>query len=285
MRWIWVLALVAACGKSKATCKAEVDDLMTFLRKMDHTSPFIKVPDDVQLVERPELKVLDGGEGPVVYVRSDGIEFRGHHFVLAEVSHVLQEQAIKTQQDITDGKVPRHFVWDHRVYVLIDRDVPWSTVTGIAAEAEAAGYTKWVALFSKPSPVSAPPRSSVSDQLDKLIADDEDGNKATALAQLTSDVVKSCAPLKKAFSSVASDEGGDKASALIEAIGPAAIECNCDLDLPAVRSIFYAIAGNPHPLTMVVITLDKTVTPIALPPTMPWRDAATKLSTTAAWLQ
>ena len=150
---------------------------------------------------------------------------------------------------------------------------------------EAAGYTKWIAIFTKPSQIAAPARSSVSDQLDKLTHDDNDGNKATALAGLMSGVVKSCAPMKKAFGAVASDEGGDKAAELIEAIGPAVTECNCDLDIPALRSIFFAVAGNLHPLTMVVITLDKTATPIALPPTTPWRDAAPKLSTTAAWLQ
>lgn len=36
---------------------------------------------------------------------------------------------------------------------------------------------------------------------------------------------------------------------------------------------------------MVVITLDKTVTPLVLPPATPWRDAALKLATGTAWLQ
>jgi hypothetical protein len=285
MRWIWVLALVAACGKSKAACKAEVDDLMTFFHKMDHTPSVAKIPDDLHLVERPELTAPDVFEAPVVFVRTNGIEFQGKHFELAELSHILEEQATKTQQDITDRKMSRHFEWDHRVYYAIDRDVPWSTVTTIAAEAEHAGYTKWIPLFSKPSPVVAPPRSSVSDQLDKLLVEENGGNKATEIARLMSGVVKSCVPLNKAFSAVSSDEGGDKAAELIEATGPAVTECNCDLDIPALRSIFFAVAGNLHPLTMVVITLDKTATPIALPPTTPWRDAALKLSTTAAWLQ
>jgi hypothetical protein len=284
MRWIWVLALVAACGKSKAACKTEVDDLMTFLRKMDH-APGLQIPDDVHLVERPELAAPDGVNAPVLYVRPSGLEFQGHKLAVDEVSQLLAEQAAKIQQAIADGKVARRFVWDHRVYYVIDRDVPWSTVTKIAVAAEHAGYTKWVAMFSKPSPVAAPPRSSVSDQLDKLVAAEDDGNKATTLAKLMTDVVKSCKPLQKAFSAVSSDEGGDKAAQLIEATGPAVTECNCDVDIPALRSIFFTVAGNLHPLTMLVITLDKTATPIALPPATLWRDAAAKLSTTAAWLQ
>jgi hypothetical protein len=285
MRWIWVLALVAGCGKSKEACKAQVDDLMTFLRKMDHSPSYILIPDDVHLVERPELKAVDGIEAPVVYVRPSGIEVRGNHFAVAELPHVLEDAAQKTEQDINDSKLPRSFAWDHRVYFVIDRDVPWSTVTALASAAEVTHYTKWIALFSKPSPVAAPPRSSVSDELDALLNDTVSGNKATKLAQLATKVVKSCAPLQKAFGSVGAVEVDDKAGALIEATGPAVAECSCDVDVPALRSIFFAVAGNLHPLTMVVITLDKTATPIALPPTTLWRDAAAKLSTTAAWLQ
>jgi hypothetical protein len=285
MRWIWVLALVASCGQNKAACKTEVDDLMTFLRKMDHSPQFVIIPDDVHLVERSDLKVVDGVQAPVVYVRTNGIEFQGNHFAVVELSHVLEDAASKTQQDITDGKVARNFVWDHRVYFVIDRDVPWSTVIALASAAEVTHYTKWIALFSKPSPVAAPPRSKVSDELDKLINDPDEGNKAVKLAKISTQIVKSCAPLVKAFGSVAAVDVDDKASALIEAIGPAVTECNCDVDMPALRTVFFSIAGNLHPLTMVVITLDKTATPIALPPTTLWRDAAAKLSTTAAWLQ
>jgi len=45
MRWFFVIALVA-CGKSKATCKAEVADLMTLFRTMDRTPP-MAVPADM----------------------------------------------------------------------------------------------------------------------------------------------------------------------------------------------------------------------------------------------
>jgi len=283
MRWIWVLALVAACGKSKAACKADVADLMVFLRTMDHSRSW-SVPGDVHLVERPDLKPTDGVEGPVIYIRANGVDVQGKHVAVDELPHVLEDLANKMLQDITDGKVLRHFVWDHRVYVMIDRDAPWSTVTAVARAAEATGYSKWIAMFSKPSPVAAPARSSVSDQLDKVLGDNT-GSTATELARLTSEVAKSCKPLVKAFGAVGSEAYDNKSTALIEETGPALIECNCDLDMPALRSLYYAIVGNPHPLTVAVITLDKTATPIALPPATPWHDAAMKLATGTAWLQ
>jgi len=281
---ILVAAVVlAGCGKSKSACKTEAHELATYLRAMDHTPTLIKIRDDVYLVARPELPSLnEAAEAPVVFVRATGIEFRGEHPSLEELEAKLAAVAAKTQDDIAAGKVPRRFVWDHRIYVAIDRDAPWSTVVGVAAAAGKTGYVKWMALFAKPSPVAAPPRSAISDKLDKLLADDDGGNKATELARMTSEIIKSCKPLGKAFGSVSSDEG-DKAAELIEAIEPSLVDCNCDVDVPSLRSVFFGIAGNLHPIGTVTVTLSTSATPLAFPAATPWRDVAPKLSGGTSW--
>jgi hypothetical protein len=285
MRWLCVLALVASCGKSKATCKAEVADLMTLFRTMDRSPPALKIPDDVHLVSRPELPVFDGEEAPVLYVRTTGLELRGKTYDELGITAMLAEIANKTQSDIDSGKVPKRFVWDHRIYVVIDSDAPWRTVVSTARIAALAGYTKWIAVFSKPSPVAAPPRSAVSDQLDKIIADEDGGNKATDFANLFSKIIKSCPPVGKVFGAVGNSEGGDKAREMIDGMELALVECNCDLDMASLRSAFFAIAGNLHPLTMLVLQLDEKAKPLRLPATMPWHDAAKQLTTAAAWIE
>jgi hypothetical protein len=283
MRWFLVIALVAACGKSKATCKAEVADLMTLFRTMDRSPP-LAVPADVHLVERPELPVFDGVYAPVVIARATGFEFRGEHLDELGLTVRLAEVWNKQRDDIEAGKVPRDFKWDHRVYVLIDRDTPWSAAVTTVRVASLAGYTKWIAVFSKPSPVAQPPRSAVSDQLDKILKDDGGGNQATAIAKLMSDVVRSCPAMGKAFGAVGSEENADKGKVLIEATEPALIECNCDIDLPSFRSVFVAIGANFHPLTVLRLELDEKIKPLALPGTTPWRDAVKQLTTATTWL-
>jgi hypothetical protein len=275
--------VLTGCGKSKSACKTEAHELATYLRAMDHTPASIKVPDDVHLAARPELPSMNEAENaPVVFVRAAGIEFRGEHPSVVELEAKLAEVATKTQDDITAGKVPKRFVWDHRIYVAIDRDAPWSSVAAVAGAAAKAGYVKWIAMFAKPSPVAAPPRSAISDKLDKLLADDSVDNKATEIARMTSDVIKTCPALGKAFGAVSSDEG-DKAAELIEAIEPALVDCNCDLDVPSLRSVFFSIAGNLHPIGTIAVQLDDSATPLAFPSATPWHDVAPKLAAGTAW--
>ena len=285
MRWLAVVVALAGCGKSKNACKAEAHELGTYLKAMDHTPTLAKIPDDVHLVSRPELaSAYETVEAPVVMVKSTGLELRGEQVAVADLGAKLAAIAAKTQEDIDAGHMSPRFKWDHRIYIAIDRDAPWSEVANVAAAAAGTGYVKWIALFAKPSPVAAPPRSAVSPQLDKLLAEDNSSNKASELAHMMSDTIRSCPALGKSFGAVASEEATDRAQTLIEAIEPALIDCGCKVDLPDLRSLFFAVAGNLHPLATIELTLDNTAAPLTFPSATPWHEIAAKLVAETTWL-
>ena len=216
-----------------------------------------------------------------MFVRATGIEYRGDHPSVDELAEKLAELAVKTQEDIETGKTPPSFRWDHSIYIAIDGDAPWSSVVAVASAAERTEYGKWIAIFAKPSPVAAPPHSAITDELNQMIAEGNRANAATEVAGLVSRVVKSCPALVKSFGAVSSNEG-DKAALLIEAIEPALIDCNCDLAVPSLRSAFFAIAGNLHPIGTLAITLDDSASPISFTGDTKWREIGPKLSAGAA---
>jgi hypothetical protein len=140
--------------------------------------------------------------------------------------------------------------------------------------AASVGFSHASFVFSVPVTETPPPRNWVDDKLDALQAKrDDGGGKATEFAKLASDIVKSCSALEKVYGRVSPDENEDKATYIIEGTGPALIECNCDADLPALRSIMWRLLSNPHPTNVVEVEVASDGAPIEVSATTSWRDA------------
>jgi len=272
-----VLLVLAACGKKHSDCITEANELSHFLTTIDHDPPILGV-DDIQLVARPELPRTTLGRAPGIVVGPKATMIDGR----AVTDDQLAEALDKERRFIES--VPRLAHEPRRVYFAIDEAAPWQRVVSAVSVAQRAGFVKGAFAFARPAATPPPPRAPIDDDIDGIIKDPNASDRASKLAKLAGDVVKSCDELMHAFGSVASVEG-DKAEILLNAVGPALVDCNCNADLPAVRSLMWRVAGNPHPVNVIEVDLDPRVNPLALPAKSPWRDAAKHLSihTVAMW--
>ena len=277
-RLLAVVALAAACGKSKTECRVDAADLMEFLHSFDHSGSLFQVDDAMHLVTRTDLPTPKE-EAPVVVVDAKVTRFQGQLVDQPALASELGAVHARILDQIERRMVPRNNPRDPRlVYFQISGDAAWARVVAAVRAGSDAGFTRASFVFAMPSTQKPPPRTWVDDKFEATRAANHDGgNLATVLAELASTVVKSCPALTKAFGSVGSEEGGDKAAALIEATGPALIECNCVIDLPALRSIWWLVLSNPHPTSVLEVELDKDAKAVALPAETPWREASKKL--------
>src|SRR5262249_48108457 len=145
------------------------------------------------------------------------------------------------------------------------------------------GFTTYGFAFStgakKPEP---PPRSSIDDKLDQvMMGDRHDGNQAVELANMMKDVIGGCSALEKSFSAVSSEEG-DKADTLIVAIEEGLIDCNCKVDVPALRSLMWRILATDPDLQ--ALTYTGRGEKVAFPGSATWGEVGPKLPKTAATL-
>src|SRR5262245_32737765 len=70
-----VLALAVGCGKTRAQCQAEVDDLMTYLRTLDMEGSLFYVDDTMHLVARQSIK--PHRYAPVVVMEAAHTSYQG----------------------------------------------------------------------------------------------------------------------------------------------------------------------------------------------------------------
>jgi hypothetical protein len=169
------------------------------------------------------------------------------------------------------------------IYLIVDEAALWGRVGEVASTAHRAGFTRPAFVFARPpAPIEKPPRSPIDADLDRLMASEEAGNKATELARMTEKVVQTCPALVRAFGDVASESSESKADVLIRAIEPSLVECNCRLDVPALRSIMFRLLHVPHPTGTVRVTLDPARPPLPIAPDTTWRVASPQLTADAA---
>jgi hypothetical protein len=266
----------AGSGSGSASCQAQVDDLMKFLRAMDHTGSLFAL-DDIHLAMRPELPVVMPHQAPLVTLRATGLEYQGEKLAPAALATKLTETRKKIDEDMQLGRFSKYDPPDPLlINVLIDADTHWGDVVKLTDVLVRAGFVHTSIAFGRPSPVSPPPRTWVDDKVDELRKRQE--GAATELANITRQIVPGCPPLISVFGEVGNSEGGDKVVDIIEGSGRALVACNCNIDIPAYRSVIWAIAGNPHPSTVLAVELAKTGKQLALPAATPWSEAGKQLS-------
>jgi len=277
------VAILVGC-KGKASCKADVDELMSFLRGMDHSMPLVW-DDDFHVVQRPDLPRKEPHTGKVVYVAKT-VRMFGAEVPLAELEERLAIEHHKVEEDIKYGHFSRGNPPDPgEVTLVIDAAATWDTVVHVTDAAVAAGFAHPAIAFGVPVTGKPPPRQPVDDKIDEIKNMPDASNKAAALAKLMTGIVKDCKALQRSFGRVSAVEGEDKAQVLIDEMGPALLECNCDVDIPALRNVFFAVANNSHPTTVIHLDLTKGGKQIALPAATPWSEASKQLADSAAvWL-
>jgi hypothetical protein len=174
---------------------------------------------------------------------------------------------------IADGNVPKRDPPDpRRMILVVDRRVTWQDVVVALGAATHSGFSLIDFVFGRPPATPPPPRTRVDDELDKL-KPDADGNMSGVLAEYTRPKVQACPGLVRAFGN-ASATAADPTQTLLAAVGPALIDCGCAVDPAEMRSLFWRVAGNPHPLLIVEVSLDADAKAFAVVQTTKWRDVA-----------
>jgi hypothetical protein len=267
-------AAASGCGKSKSECRAEATALHDLLVGMDKEPSLFYLTDrDPSLVVRGDLPKVEIPYGPSIHVGKTETRYEGQ---LVDDGAMLGER-LEASRRAFSGRSRDDVT---AIHLLIDDSVPWQRVVSIVEATQQAGFVSPHLVFRRPPPdVSPPPRSAIDDELDKLQASDDASNKATKLAEMTQRLVKSCPALVELFGSTAS-EHVDKADHLARGIGPALIACDCNADIPALRSIFWRLLHNPSPVVALPLAIDPGGTPISLPSSTPWRDASRRFTAT-----
>ncbi|NVB84918.1 MAG: hypothetical protein HOV81_41510 [Kofleriaceae bacterium] len=269
-----MLVCVVGCGKSAKECKTDAEALATLLRETPH-EPEMFVLAGRHLVARPDLTDKRGfGYAPVLDITKAGFAMQGEPIAQAELSTKLatiHDQG--AQHWMGRGSDP------DRIYFAIDGDVTWDRVVMAFEAAEAAGLVKEAFVFEYPSkPLTPPPRSAVDAELDKLQADPDAANKASRLAEMMSTRVKRCKSLQQLFGGVAAVEGEDKADFIITGLAEALVECECNVDMPELRSIMWRVLATQHQTRVYEFAPRVRDETIAFPATTTWADASKKLA-------
>jgi hypothetical protein len=257
MRTFALLVLLAGCGKSKAECKAEAGDLVKFLNAMDRGPEFL-IDDDMHMVVRGDLSRTKLVVAPIVIVKPTSITFAG--------------DAVTDANDLATRMSDAAAKWNHAVNLEIDGDVKWGTIAAVMAAAATSGFDHVNVVFARPRNPAVPPRSKIDDEIDRIAGSGDPGSRAAEFGSLMSDVIASCKPIGKLFSEVARPDV-PAADHVIAGLGPALIECNCDLDLPSLRSGLWRLLAVSKPTSVLELVIARDGQPVEQPASRPWYEA------------
>jgi hypothetical protein len=259
MRWlVTIVVLVTACGSKEKQCGPEAYELEEYLKRTDKGLNWLDV-EGVKLVERTDLEKRFAQQSLVLRVR------RG---MPVDVADSIQ------QLRYSSGQLGQRVKTD-QVALLIEGDVPWEDVVGASNAAMSAGAEKVVFVFAAKPAVEPPPRTKIDDDLDR--AEKEPGMRAQRMAEIGKALIDPCVPLAKAFGKVAYSDA-DRETQLIKAVTPALLECDCKIDMGALRSWLYRLVASKPLAVIDVIVSPESPNRIELPPETPWREAQKKLT-------
>jgi hypothetical protein len=267
-----VLAVAAGCGgkTAKPECKASADELVQYLRGIDHDSQPFFVDDDMHLAVRTDLPRSKLVPAPLLSIKPAQIMFQGQ--VVADVKELEGKLAE------SPGKPS--------LYLQIDGDAKWGTIAAVADAAGQGGFDHVSVVFARPRASGAPPpHSRVDDELVDIVNNPNRTGKASEIAHTMRDVAASCPSMTKLFGDIASVEGLEKADYLLDHVGTALVDCDCNVDMPSFRSVMWRMIHNPMPVVVLPLVLARDGTAVEQPASRPWSAASGQLvSGQRVWL-
>jgi hypothetical protein len=250
----------AGCGHkpNAQQCASDANDLQQLLQQaMRDGSPPI-ADTTTALVDRPELPPLGAESSSVVALGHDVRVF---------------------SSPMTGDELAKHLEWVHarkqRLVLAIDASATWDLVVRTITAATSAGLDHISFAFARSGhPPVPPPRSPVDDELDTIMKAPDLADRASKLAHLLVDTAKGCPSIGKVFSAAATEDSADRSNDLVAAIGPAIVECDCNVDIPALRSLMWRTLVDEHPKSVLTTAVSPDGTAIELAGSTPWREAS-----------
>jgi hypothetical protein len=282
MRRILALLVLAGCtssheggpaarGSDSTSCETRAADLSAWAAMVVQTYGADVAAD--KLVEVRDASPVPSGHGPVatLSVSRDGIA--------VDDRPTTDARGIAERLRATRG-------WPAGLlFLAIDGDAPMTFVSIAADGAIAAGVRDvQVAVARTVTPMTPPPRSAVTDELDAS-AGRGPAEHAIAISRVMRRVTADCPEFISALTAGGNAGAKSKAQLMIDAIQPGLTGCSCKLDLDALRSTLWALSGSGahRPAGVVPVTLaaadDRAATLVT---GATWADAAPALFTAAA---
>lgn len=257
-----------------AACHERAVGLQSWLREVDDLGwPLSSslLDGGVHLVARSGPSLDE--PGPVVHLTSseqalDGMRypnlaFLGEHLAEAfEVRHRALESS--------------PFIGNSQVYLAIDADVAWSRVVELAERVVAAGANRVAFVFfdsSRAVPSLAP---SIIDRDLGQLSRASASKRGQIVAESLAFVYQQCPSALQLIGQFGQDVP-EVQQALVERL-PAALEnCQCAVDDASVRSLHWALFGDPRPASRVTVALvaasNRSARVLSAAASTPWQAA------------
>jgi hypothetical protein len=255
------LQVVDAEAVAVEACRQTANELRTWLAEVDALGwPISASLDDEgrRLVARVGPALDD--PAPVVHLTSSALFLDGFRApdvgALGERLGAWLELRRRTLESSP-------FLANPRLYLAVDADLPWSRVVATVERAASSGFERVAFVFVDPSRSPPPLAPSMSDADLAKLSDATPRRRQQLLAEELAFVHKDCPSTLQVVAQLG-HELPEVDEALIEQL-PAALEaCRCRSDMTLIKSSHWALFGNPHRGSMLVL-------PLAQPGTAPQR--------------
>ena len=202
-----------------------------------------------KLVER-QGKPLDD-PAPLVHLTASQTFLDG-----AEIGADNLERQLTDLIELRRSRVPESpFIQAPRIYLAVDRDVPWQRIVTIAESARRAGVARVTFVFAdKERTVPAPPPSPIDHELDRLRHSTFQRGQQI-VAELMAYVYQDCPDALRVIASMGVHTVPEFKQAILDDLPTAVGNCNCAPDDAAVKSLHWTIFGNPSPTSGITVEL------------------------------
>lgn len=267
---IAMIASEGGCHKKKMSaqaCQRETASLVALFRSVDSGPPLVR-PDKIELVQRPAVPATMARPSFTVYVSPQEMRLDNAGGTKVLTIDTLPDEVQQWRDSSTASPA-------EQVPVLVfDRATPWRIVAKLSQLLNAAGFAQiGFAFAAPPKPLVSQPPSSVDVELDAILRD-EPSERATKLAKLVGGIVATCPQLQHTFASV-SNSNEDKAVTIGRAIEQSLPQCDCNIDLAALRAVMVRVLHNPNPTFAIVKRVDPNGQTLSQPAAQRWSESNT----------
>jgi hypothetical protein len=244
--------MVAGC-RNKTDCVNRANAAAAYFAKMDH-DPSLDI-DGVALAVRDDLEASDFVRfGSSLVVDGSDISFKDGPREKLTLTTLAPQLEIRLQNQLRyarDSNPPN-------LNVLLSQTAAWQQVVDVMAVVHAKGFHHVSLVFSRTPAISAPARTKIDDELDRLLVGPAD-SRAVQLAEFIGPKVEACPGIVSAFGDVAAEAGPEKGRNLLSKMGPALIDCDCAVAPEELTSLLWRTIGNPRPVVVLNIELSPNV--------------------------
>jgi hypothetical protein len=233
------------------------------------------------LVERKGPAITE--PGPLVHITQgktylDGIPVDG--------AANLQEELTKLIE-LRQRMMPESpFIKSPRCHLAIGGETPWEQIRLTVGAMSRAGIERVTFLFSDPGrTVPAPPASPIDEELSRM-QKSAPIRRGQIIAELIAYVYQDCPQGLRVIANMGVNPIADFKQAILDALPEALGQCSCAPDDASVKSLHWALFGNPRPSSGLTVRIDgkdiPAVSTVAAPGEKLWTDTHALIAAASA---